>query len=165
MPTVAIMYEIATHIICEESTLAQNVTDADALAYVVSLSNRSIRLLVNYIEKIYIMNVPLTMYLAKMIYTNICVNDFERYTEVVKIGDLTSAIRIMHALHDHGYSVIDIFENYFSFVKTTDILDEMQKYRLVSLLCKYITVFHNVHEDEIELALFSNNAICALQAQ
>ena len=165
MPTVAIMYEIATHIICEESTLAQNVTDADALAYVVSLSNRSIRLLVNYIEKIYIMNVPLTLYLAKMIYTNICVNDFERYTEVVKIGDLTSAIRIMHALHDHGYSVIDIFENYFSFVKTTDILDEMQKYRIVSLLCKYITVFHNVHEDEIELALFSNNAICALQPQ
>jgi DNA polymerase III delta prime subunit len=163
MPTIATMYQIANHIICEEAALAKNVTDADALAYIVALSNRSIRLLVNYIEKIYIMNVPLTLGLAKMIYTNICVNDFERYTEFIKVGDLTSAIRSMHALHDHGYSVIDIFENYFSFVKTTDILDEMQKYQIISLLCKYITVFHNVHEDEIELALFSNNAICALR--
>jgi len=25
------------------------------------------------------------------------------------------------------------------------------------LLCKYISIFHNIHEDEIELALFTNN--------
>ena len=36
---------------------------------------------------------------------------------------------------------------------------EMQKYKIIALLCKYITIFHNVHEDEIELALFTNNAI------
>jgi len=163
IPDVATMHQIANHIISEEAVLRKNVTDSEALAYIVSLSNRSIRLLVNYIEKLYIMNVPLTLELAKMIYTNICVNDFERYTEFVKNGDLPNAIKLMHVLHDHGYSVIDIFENYFSFVKTTDIIDEMQKYQIVSLLCKYITVFHNVHEDEIELALFSNNAICAIR--
>jgi len=163
MPTVDTMYQIANRIISCEAVLTQNVSDADALAYIIALSHRSIRLLVNYIEKIYIMNVPLTMRLAKMIYTNICVNDFERYTEFLKVGDLAGAITSMHALHDHGYSVIDIFENYFSFIKTTEILDEMQKYRIISLLCKYITVFHNVHEDEIELALFSNNAMCSLK--
>ena len=33
----------------------------------------------------------------------------------------------------------------------------IKKYELIKLLCKYITIFHNIHEDEIELALFSNN--------
>ena len=36
-------------------------------------------------------------------------------------------------------------------------MDLMQKYKIIAILCKYITVFHNIHEDEIELALFTNN--------
>lgn len=159
-PTPRTMRSIADHIIREEPTIS---VDADALEYVITLSNNSIRLLINYIEKIYILNVPITIALSKMIYTNICVKDFEYFTTCIKIGNLTNAIKIIYEMHEHGYSVIDIFENYFSFIKTTDILDEMQKYKIIAILCKYITVFHNVHEDEIELALFTNNALGAMR--
>ena len=158
-PTPHTMRSIANHIIREEPTMS---VDADALEHVITLSNNSIRLLINYIEKIYILNVPITMALSKMIYTNICVKDLEHYTTCIKTGDLTNAIKTIYELHEHGYSVIDIFENYFSFIKNTDILDEMQKYKIIAILCKYITVFHNVHEDEIELALFTNNALSEL---
>ena len=166
-PTVETMYQIANHIIREEPTIALNIIDAEALSHIITLSNLTIRLLVNYIEKIYILNVPLTVKIAKMIYTNICVKDFEQFTASLITGDLANALRLLYDMHEHGYSVIDIFENYFAFIKSTDdgLLDEMQKYKLISLLCKYITVFYNVHEDEIELALFTNNAICTLQIQ
>ena len=56
-----------------------------------------------------------------------------------------------------GYSVMDNLDNYFVFVKITKMLTEVQKYNIIPFICKYITVFHNIHEDEIELALFSNN--------
>ena len=165
-PTVDTMYQIANRIIREEPTIALNIIDAEALGHIITLSNLTIRLLVNYIEKIYILNVPLTVKIAKMIYTNICVKDFEQFTASLITGDLANALRLLYDMHEHGYSVIDIFENYFAFIKSTDdgLLDEMQKYKLISLLCKYITVFYNVHEDEIELALFTNNAICALRS-
>jgi septum formation topological specificity factor MinE len=39
------------------------------------------------------------------------------------------------------------------------MIDEVIKYEIIKVLCKYITVFHNIHEDEIELALFTNNII------
>jgi hypothetical protein len=39
----------------------------------------------------------------------------------------------------------------------TKIISEDIKYKIIPFLCKYITVFHNVHEDGIELALFTNN--------
>lgn len=158
-PIPSTMRSIAAHIIQNEPTMS---VDADALEHIVTLSNNSIRLLINYIEKIYILNVPITLTLSKLIYTNICVKDFDYFTTCIKNGDLTNAIKTIYELHDHGYSVIDIFENYFSFIKTTDILDETQKYKIIAILCKYITVVHNVHEDEIELALFTNNALCAL---
>jgi septum formation topological specificity factor MinE len=52
---------------------------------------------------------------------------------------------------------MDILDNYFIFIKLTNILTENQKYEIIPIICKYIAIFHNIHEDEIELALFSNN--------
>ena len=69
------------------------------------------------------------------------------------------AIKILYDIHDKGYSVMDILDNYFLFVKNTNIISEDEKYNLIPFICKYITVFHNIHEDEIELALFTNNLI------
>jgi hypothetical protein len=54
---------------------------------------------------------------------------------------------------------MDILDNYFLFVKTTTILNEEEKYKIIPYICKYITIFHNIHEDEIELALFTNNLV------
>ena len=68
-------------------------------------------------------------------------------------------VQIFYQLSDKGYSVMDIYDNYFAFVKITDLITEEHKYKIIKLLCKYITIFHNIHEDEIELALFTNNLI------
>ena len=54
---------------------------------------------------------------------------------------------------------MDILDTYFLFIKSTNILSEEKKYKIIKLLCKYIIIFYNVHEDEIELALFTNNLI------
>jgi hypothetical protein len=47
----------------------------------------------------------------------------------------------------------------------TTIFDEIQKYNIIPYICKYITIFHNLHENEIELALFTNNIINILNIQ
>jgi hypothetical protein len=73
--------------------------------------------------------------------------------------DLHSAIKIIYEIFDKGYSVMDILDNYFTFIKITTILSEDQKYEIIPIICKYITIFHNIHEDEIELSLFTNNLI------
>ena len=54
---------------------------------------------------------------------------------------------------------MDILDNYFIFIKTTKMLSDEQKYCIIPCICKYITIFHNIHEDEIELSLFTNNLI------
>ena len=62
-------------------------------------------------------------------------------------------------LIDEGYSVIDILDNYFIYIKVTNNLNEKIKYKIIILICKYITNFYNLHEDEIELVFFTNNLI------
>ena len=54
---------------------------------------------------------------------------------------------------------MDILDNYFMYIKTTDLLSEEDKYKIIPHICKYITIFNTIHEDEIELTLFTNDII------
>jgi len=127
--------------------------------FILSICNNSVRILINYLEKIKIINCYVDLELANKICTNISYAIFGEYTQCVLNKNLTEGIKILYKLHDEGYSVMDILDNYFLYIKLTDLLTEDVKYKLVSLICKYIIYFHNVHEDELELALFTNNFI------
>ena len=113
----------------------------------------------NYMEKIKLLNKEINIDLANQICTNISFQTFEKYTLLVKEKKLVDAIKIFYDIYDKGYSVMDILDSYFLFVKNTDKLNEDEKYNIIPIICKYITIFHNIHEDEIELALFTNNLI------
>jgi DNA polymerase III delta prime subunit len=137
---------------------AENIViDEQSKQYLLNISQNSIRNLINHLEKIHILGKPITLDLCKILCSTISHPLFESYINYIMGGDMNSAIHILYNIHDHGYSVIDIFDYFFSFVKVTTMLSEDQKYKIVPLLCKYITIFHNLHEEMIELALFTND--------
>ena len=136
------------------------VITEDAQKFILNISNNSVRILINYLEKIKILNCNVDLDLAKKLCTNISFHFFEEYTSYASNQkDINKCIKILYDLYDQGYSVMDILDNYFLFIKTTNLIDETNKYKITKLLCKYMTIFHNIHEDEIELALFTNNLI------
>ena len=136
-----------------------DITD-DAKKFIISISNNSIRIIVNYFEKFKLLNRAITVDLISDMCTNISFKEFDNYTFCCKKEkDLIKAINIMNNIYRIGYSVMDILDNYFLYVKTTTLLDEEEKYKIIPYICKYITIFNNLHEDEIELALFTNNII------
>ena len=129
----------------------------DAKNFILNVSNNNAKILINYMEKFKLLNQYIDFDLANNICTNISFFTFETYTDLLKSGNLTDAVLLLYSIYDKGYSVMDILDNYFLFIKTTNSLSESQKYEIIPFICKYITIFHNIHEDEIELALFSNN--------
>jgi DNA polymerase III delta prime subunit len=133
--------------------------EPDAESFILDICNNTAKILINYMEKFKLLNREITLELANQICTNISFLTFIKYTEALKIKDLNRSIGILYEIYDKGYSVMDILDNYFLFVKTTTLLNETEKYKIIPVICKYITIFHNIHEDEIELALFTNNLI------
>jgi DNA polymerase III delta prime subunit len=129
----------------------------DAREFILNVCNNNAKILINYMEKFKLLNESIDLQLAIKICTNISFFTFEEYTEFLKNGNLSSAIKVLYGIYDKGYSVMDILDNYFLFIKITNSLTETQKYDIIPIICKYITIFHNIHEDEIELAMFSNN--------
>jgi DNA polymerase III delta prime subunit len=130
---------------------------SDADEFILSICNNSVRILINYLEKIRIINCYVDMEMVHKLCTNISYTIFDSYTNCVLNKNLKDGIKILYNLHDEGYSVMDILDNYFLYIKLTNLLNDNIKYKLTTLVCKYIIYFHNVHEDELELALFTNN--------
>ena len=107
-------------------------------------------------EKFNLINEEITIKEAKSICTNISFYEFESYTKKWYINkNYKGAIDQIYKIFDKGYSVMDILDCYFTFIKMTDLLDENLKYKIIKLICKYITIFNTIHESEIELALFT----------
>jgi DNA polymerase III delta prime subunit len=137
--------------------------DPEAEDFIMNVSQNTVKTLVNYMEKFKLLGEKITLPLALQLCSNISFCTFEEYTKLIKERNLTAAIQVIYDIYDKGYSVMDILDNYFAFIKNTALLSEDEKYKIIPYLCKYITIFHDVHEDEIELALFTNTLVEILQ--
>jgi DNA polymerase III delta prime subunit len=146
------------------------------------ICNNSIRILLNYLEKIKILNIhsktkttqpsslqqsnnTIEVEMVHKLSTNISYTLFDEYTNLVLENKMRESVNILYGLHHEGYSVMDILDNYFTYIKITNLLDENIKYKLTTLICKYIIHFHNIHEDELELAFFTNSFVKLIHDQ
>jgi DNA polymerase III delta prime subunit len=119
--------------------------------FILNISNNSVRILINYIEKCNLYGKNITLDSAKQICTNINFTDFETYLKHLLLGNLKKSIKIIQKNVNLGFSVIDILENLYIYIKVTDIIDEVTKYNIIIIISKYIAVFYSKHEDDIEL--------------
>jgi replication factor C subunit 3/5 len=154
-PNTEQLTQIMEHIIKEECISIEE----DSKNYLLLISNNSIRTLINILEKMYILGEHIHLELCKKVCSNISFQLFEEYVTCIKRKNLKDAINIFYSIHEYGYSVIDILDYFFTFIKTTSLLTEEEKYKIIPFLCKYITIFHNLHEDVIELAFFTNQLL------
>ena len=127
----------------------------EASDFLIKISNNSIRQIINNLEKFKILNKKISINDAKSICTNISFFEFEIYTKLWMEKDIRNASNSILNIIEKGYSVMDILDGYFSFIKFTDIMEQNLKYKIIKIICKYITIFHNTHENHIELILFT----------
>tara|TARA_B110000977_G_scaffold201655_1_gene297532 strand:- start:3992 stop:4966 length:975 start_codon:yes stop_codon:yes gene_type:complete len=126
---------------------------------IISASNMSIPNMLNNIEKLKLIspNKEIDYNLLENISCNIMLNDMKKYIELCKGEHLKYAIDHILNMCNNGFSVIDILEEFFMYIKFHSELDDEYKYNIIKLICKYINIFHNIHEDSIELIFMTNN--------
>lgn len=146
---------LCTHIIKTENINIKN----DHVDHILDLTNSTIYRIFNYLEKLKLMGKDLYKYDVKQILTHIGHKEFDVYFEHLSNKNFYDAYNIVMQLHDHGYSVIDILDSLFLYIKTAKNVPENVKYKVIPIVCKYITIFYDIHEDEIELIFLTNNLV------
>jgi len=138
----------------------ENITiDKEAQDLILNICNNSIRQLINYLEKFKILNIKITSDLVKNVCTNISFYELKKYTNLCINNKIQDAITVIFNIFKKGYSVMDILDNYFIFIKNTNMIEEEIKYKIIKIICEYISIFHTIHENELELVLFTNDLI------
>ena len=136
----------------------QMIIDSESKQYILHFTNYQLREVINYLEKLFILKDKeiTTLEEIKQSTSSMSFHHFEQYIQELRDDNVSNAIKILYNIYDYGYSVIDIYDFFFHFVKITPLLQEKEKYLILPILCKYITYFHNIHEDIIETVLFTN---------
>ena len=136
------------------------VINSNAREFLFNICENSFQKLLIFLEKFKLFDKDITMKHAKELCCNINFLDLQNYTIYwFKEKNYKKSIDVIFKIYDKGYSVLDILDNYFSFIKITDILNEKQKYNFIKFICQYISIFYKIHENKIELAFFTNNLI------
>jgi DNA polymerase III delta prime subunit len=157
-PTKKQIISVMDKIIAKEMILV----DRGCREFLLERSNDNICNVINNLEKMAIYGrngAILSRDICEKLCSTISFHQFDLYLNAVIREDLREANNIIYLLHDYGYSVIDILEYFFEFVKTTRLIREDVKYIIVPHICDSISIFHNTHENGIELAIFTNSII------
>ena len=113
--------------------------EKDAKEFLIQSSQNSIRILLTYIEKFYLLNKVITLEECKKNLTNINYNLLASYTKNIFIEKkITNSLIEIQSILKKGYSVIDILNEYYYFIKITNILNETLKYNVITIICKYL---------------------------
>jgi DNA polymerase III delta prime subunit len=162
-PNPAHLERLATKIIENE----QIHLTPDAKTAILVMCNANPRSLINILEKIFIytrcnQEQIVDADLCKALSTSVSLQRFDDYIGHLREGRLVDAIRVLYTVYEFGYSVIDILMFFYTYVKQTDQLIEEEGYKIIKVLCKYITIFYSQSEDCIELAMFTGEVQGAL---
>ena len=147
-------------LISSKIIVAENIEiDDDAFDYLVKISNFSVRLVTNYLEKMRILDSRVTLGLVYDICSNINYKFFEDFISHCCNNNIQEASDILYTLSDKGFSVMDILDALMQYVKRSSEISETSKYALMPVVCKYISIFHEIHEDDIELILLTRDIV------
>ncbi|MAA50112.1 MAG: hypothetical protein CMP83_08055 [Gammaproteobacteria bacterium] len=157
-----------------------NIKDYKLKELLIKMSNNYIPNLINIVERIKISNnnsesaynsesrssseYELSDEIIQELENNIITRDFEKYIELCKKKYVKNACEYLINLYNNGYSVIDILDDFLSYLKHYDkLLSENEKFSTIKILIKYINIFYSLHEDKIELFFLTNNIIKILR--
>ena len=152
-PTIEYLDTLLNTIITKENL----IIDEDSKKFILQISNYSYKVIINYCEKIKLLHLKIDMLNVLRITTNIHFYKFEELHFLLKEKKIYEAMILSLKIIDDDYSVIDFLDNYYLFVKITLLIEEEVKYEIIKLICKYIIIFYNIHEEEVEIILFIKN--------
>ena len=92
----------------------------------------------------------------RVICTQISYTFFDDYTKLwLYDNNHTKASAKIKELTELGYSVMDVIETYFNYIKNISRIDDKYKFAIFPIICKYINIFHSIHEESFELTLMT----------
>ena len=141
-------------VVKEKLTISDNIIDQ-----IIKLSNYSIPQSINNLNKIILYDSNINNINVENIISNITIEYFDIYINFCKTKNYKESFQHILKFVDNGYSVIDIIEDFFLYIKNYSQLDDKCKFEIIKVICSMINIINNINEENIELLFLTNNII------
>lgn len=148
--------------VCECEKISINKSASEQI---IKLSRNSVTRMLNYLEKMVLSNLPMTKRNINDICDGINHEHFDQFTKFSSQNNYILAIKLILDIYNNGYSSIDIFDEYYHYVKVTDIIQNNDKHNIIIALCEYMYKFYESDEHEIQLIFFTKRVIEILHSE
>lgn len=134
--------------------------DKKATDIIFKHANYSFRILHSLFDKL--------IYSGRNVYTvasliSICgiidVTTFDKYTKSWLNKNLVEANEQLKLFMNKGYTVVDVLELYFVYIKSCDFIPDKIILKVIQAISEYITYFYAIHENPIELFFLTHELI------
>lgn len=145
------------HTVLEKENINMENHEQDLL---IKMTNLSVRNLLNFVYKIKLSGeTNINSSFIHHICQTISHSKFDEYIISIKKNDVDKSIIIFEEIINAGYSPMDVYENFFNYLKMTTHLTDSMRFLCMNILAKYINIFYSSHEDKYELKLFTHELI------
>lgn len=146
--------------------LTENLIISDNnIEEIIKLSNYCIPQSINNLNKIILYNTDISKIKnIENILSNITIEYFDLYITYCKNKNYKESFEHILKFVDNGYSVIDIIEDFFFYIKNYSNLDDKFKFEIIKVICSCINIINNINEENIELIFLTNNIISILHS-
>lgn len=131
----------------------------DNIDLIITLSENNLLSVFHILQKCALLQetVSLDDEIIKISCTIINIEKIKGYFNLVKSKKINEGYNYLLEIVENGYSVIDILNELYLFVKITNILNEEEKYKCFKIISDYIVNFITVHEEELELLILTHD--------
>ena len=130
--------------------------EPSVIPYLMTLSNNNIGTALNYLEKYKILDIPITKAYVEQTHTDIHAPLFQSFLRFLLAQDKDSARSCIVQLYSDGYSISDILDAFYVFLKGEE---SPFRYELIKTICKYIVILNTMNDHPIELLFFVEDCI------
>lgn len=152
-PTTYDMYAISKIVIEKEGIKISN----SALQNMISISQLSITRLMNSLHKCSILGININTSLMRTITDGLHTHQFKKYIDFCKEFKYKEALNIVLSIHQNGFSLVDIFDELYLYIKTLN--NDQEMYKILSVVSIYMKNTHNDHDHPLELIYLTNKLI------
>lgn len=152
-PSPAYMTQLVHRVVREENMSIR----PDAVVHLVRMCGSNVRSMLNYLEKYKYVQLPITVERVTQCHNDMDKAVLQAFTDCLVARDQPGAFRIVLQWYEDGFSIMDIMDAYYDMVQ--EMPESVFYYQLVKIICKYITIFNNIHEHHIELLFFVDDCI------
>ena len=97
-----------------------------------------------------------------MISNNLLIDDLNNYFNICFTKEINKAYNILYLIFNNGYSIIDILDYIYIYLKQNITINSEKKYLIIKILCDYTVNINNNYEDVLILYFLTVDIILTI---